>query len=78
MQMSLFPAVSAKVQKKWHLYALDIFMCKCSSCKEVNIHWREKDQIKETKMPTELWSRNDCKREQLEYQETDMRQNYSI
>jgi len=29
-------------------------------------------------MPTELQSKNNLKREQLEYQETDMRQNYSI
>jgi len=27
------------------------------------------------KMPTEFWSRNNLKREQLEYQETDMREN---
>jgi len=30
------------------------------------------------KMPTELQSRNNLKREQLEYQETDMGENYTI
>jgi len=36
------------------------------------LRWRKQ------KMPTELWSRNNLKRRQLEYQETDMRENYSI